>query len=63
MYKQYGYKIGTRPISVRLRRDILEWFEMEGINKNAFINDCVIQRMKIHQRNPVTLGPWIAKNR
>ena len=64
MYKNQGFKVETWPISVRLRRDLLDWMEMEGINKNAFINDCVKQRMKFHQRyDSRTLEPWRRKNR
>lgn len=64
MYKQQDYKVETRQISARIRRDVLEWMEMEGLNKNAFINDCLMQRMHFHQRNGrPSLQPWIRKNR
>lgn len=64
MYKNQGFKVKTKPISVRLRRDLIDWMEMEGINKNAFINDCVKQRMQFYQRyDSRTLEPWIRKNR
>lgn len=64
MYKYQGTKVGTRPISVKLRRDILEWFEMEGINKNAFINDKLTEHMITCQRlGRQSYEPWIRKNR
>lgn len=64
MYKNQGFKVNTKPISVRLRRDLIEWMEIEGINKNAFINDCVMQRMYFHQRNGrPSLDLWTRKNR
>lgn len=64
MYKNQGFKVETRPISVRLRRDLLDWMEMEGINKNSFINDCVRQRVLFHQRyDSRKLDPWRRKNR
>lgn len=63
MYKYQGIKVETRPISVRLRRDILDWMEMQGINKNAYINACLAERMQYHQRNPYNLRQWTRKNR
>lgn len=64
MYKNHGYKVNTRPISVRLREDILQWMEMEGINRNAFINDKLIEHMKTCQRlGRQSYESWIRKNR
>lgn len=63
MYKNQGFKVETRPISVRLRRDILEWFEMSGINKNAFINDVLFIYVKAVQRDQKKYQKWMRKNR
>lgn len=63
MYKYEGTKVETRPMSVRLRRDILEWFEMTGINKNAFINDTLLIHVKACQRGQQNYQQWIRKNR
>lgn len=63
MYKYEGTKVETRPVSVRLRRDILDWFEMQGINKNKFINDRLLIHVKRCQRGQEYFQPWIRKNR
>ena len=63
MYKYEGTKVATRPVSVRLRRDILDWFEMQGINKNKFINDCLLIHVKSCQRGHENFQRWIRKNR
>lgn len=64
MYKNQGFKVNTRPISVRLREDILQWMEMEGINRNAFINDKLTEHMKTCQRlGRQSFEPWTRKNR
>ena len=64
MYKNQGFKVNTRPISVRLREDILQWMEMEGINRNAFINDTMLDHMKICQRiGRQSFELWKRKNR
>ena len=63
MYKYYGAKVETRPISIRLRRDILDWFEMEGINKNAFINDMLFECVKECQWGHLDFQKWRHKNR
>lgn len=64
MYKNQGFKVNTRPISVRLRLDILDWMEMEGINKNAFINYVMNEYRKTCQVvGRQAYEPWIRKNR
>lgn len=64
MYKNQGFKVETRLISVRLREDILQWMEMEGINRNAFINDKLTEHMKTCQRlGRQSFEPWRRKNR
>ena len=64
MYKNQGFKVNTRPISVRLREDILQWMEKEGINRNAIINDKMLEHMKTCQRlGRQSYEPWIRKNR
>lgn len=64
MYKNQGFKVDTKPISVRLRRDIFDWMEMEGINKNAFINDKMAEHMRVCQRiGRQSFAPWTRKNR
>lgn len=63
MYKNQGFKVNTQPISVRLRRDILEWMEMEGINKNFWINEILTEQMKLFQRGDRPfLDRWRRKN-
>lgn len=63
MYKYEGAKVNTRPISVRLRRDVLDWFETSGINKNAFINHVLLIHVKACQRGQECYQQWIRKNR
>lgn len=64
MYKNQGFKVNTRPISVRLREDILQWMEMEGINRNAFINGIMLEHIKTCQRiGRQSFAPWTRKNR
>ena len=50
MYKNEGQKVGTKLISVRIRHDLLDWMEMAGINKNAFINHKLLTHIRACQR-------------
>lgn len=50
MYTNVGQKVGTKLISVRIRHDLLDWMEMAGINKNAFINKTLLIHIRACQR-------------
>lgn len=44
-----GDNIGTRLVSVRIRRDLLEYIEMQQLNRNQLINDALCAAISIHQ--------------
>lgn len=62
MYKKQDNPIGTKPISLRIRRDVFEWMEMNCINKNAFINAAVESFTFRAQRLP-ELPQWMLRSR
>lgn len=62
MYKNQEQPIGTKPISVRIRRDVLDWMEVNCINKNAFINQAVESFAYRAQRLP-ELPQWMLRSR
>lgn len=43
-------KIGTRAVSVRIRRDLLDYCEMQSLNRSQLINDALAVAVKLHQR-------------
>lgn len=45
-----GANIGTRLVSVRIRRDLLEYIEMQQLNRNQLINDALSLAVSMHQR-------------
>lgn len=48
-----GANIGTRLVSVRIRRDLLDYIEMQGLNRNQLINEALAAAIRIHQRDAV----------
>lgn len=48
-----GDNIGTRLVSVRIRRDLLDYIEKQQLNRNQLINDALSAAISIHQR-----GGW-----
>mgnify|MGYP003289556562 CR=1 FL=1 len=44
-----GDNIGTRLVSVRIRRDLLEYIEMQQLNRNQLINDALAFVITMHQ--------------
>lgn len=48
-----GANIGTRLVSVRIRRDLLEYIEMQQLNRNQLINDALCAAIRIHQNEAI----------
>lgn len=44
-------KIGTKPVAVRIRRDLLDYIELNCLNRSRLINDALAAAVKIHQHN------------
>ena len=63
MYKYQQTRVGTRAISVRIRRDLLDWLDWNGLNRNGFINDALAAQVKKVQREQNEMKRWIRKNR
>lgn len=49
MYKSFETKIGTKPVAVRIRRDLLDYIELNCLNRSRLINDALAAAVKIHQ--------------
>lgn len=63
MYKYQQTKVGTSAISVRIRRDLLDWLDYNGLNRNGFINHALAAQVKKVQREQNEMKKWIRKNR
>ena len=63
MYKYQQTNVGTRPISVRIRQDLLDWIGWNGINRNGFINEAIAEHVKKAQLEQIDMAKWIRKNR
>lgn len=63
MYKYQQTKVGTRAISVRIRRDLLDWLDINGLNRSGFINDALAEHVKKVQREKIRMERWIRENR
>ena len=57
MYKVENQKIGTRAINIRLRRDLLDYMEMQGANRSKVLNEVLTEAVRLHQRR----GTWTNK--
>lgn len=57
MYKIDNLKIGTRAVNIRLRRDLLDYLEMQGANRSKVLNDVLTEAVRLHQRR----GIWTNK--
>lgn len=51
MYTTNESKIGTKPVAVRIRRDLLDYIEQNRLNRSRLINDALAAAVKIHQHN------------
>lgn len=49
MYTTNDAKIGTKPVAVRIRRDLLDYIELNCLNRSRLINDALAAAVKIHK--------------
>lgn len=54
MYTYQQNKVGTWPVSVRIRKDVLSYLTWEQVNKSELINALLYEAVKRHQRE----GRW-----
>lgn len=54
MYTYQNTKVGTRAVNVRLRRDLLDYLEMNCTNRSQLLNELLEKHCRRHQRT----GQW-----
>lgn len=57
MYTYQLKKVGTRPVNIRVRLDVLQYLEWNQVNKSELVNKLLYEAVKLHQRE----GKWITK--
>ena len=58
MYTYFNVKVGTKPVNVRIRKDVLTYLGWEQVNKSELINALLYDAVKRHQRE----GIWMSEN-
>ena len=58
MYTYFNVKVGTKPVNVRIRKDVLQYLEWQQANKSELVNKLLFEAVKLHQRE----GRWTTEN-
>lgn len=49
MYTYQQAKVGTKPASFRVRRDVLQYLDWQQVNKSELVNKLLFEAVKRHQ--------------